>query len=243
MAIDKSTDDFCTALHEAIVRIRTNFGGDAAERAKTELNAIYGRPSIEMKIEKRLADEEEWIWVEGYKGTEHDMTCRGYQFALGGQTDMPEDVPIELCRSGFHFCLNLRDVFRHYSIGSNNRFFKVRGLVRKSDYEGYGKGSNLFDYKDKLVAKSIIFLSECGLDEIFDTKFYDDWTEDEKRLALQEGVEAVKNEREINSLVGVGYTRPFANWLVRNCKYEIAFAVGSQPDLSMDMKCLAIFGK
>ena len=45
-----SNDDFKKALAEAATRMKTNFGFDASERAKAELNAIYGRPGIEMKI-------------------------------------------------------------------------------------------------------------------------------------------------------------------------------------------------
>ena len=26
--------------------------------------------------------ENEWVWVEGYKGTDKDMCCRGYQYEL-----------------------------------------------------------------------------------------------------------------------------------------------------------------
>lgn len=240
MAVDKNTDDFCTALHEAVARMKQTFPAGIGV-GKAELNAIYGRPSIEIKIEKKLAGEEEWIWVEGYKGTNADMTCRGYQFALGGQTDMPANAPIEICESGFHFCLKLNDVFHYYDIGQDNRFFKVRALVRKSDYDGYGKLSGLFGRNDKLAAKSIIFLSECTMDELFPGNYYKDWTEEEKRLALKHSVGYVKNQRAVTDLMGYGYTLPFANWLVYHGKYEIAKAVGSQTDLSMDMKCLAIF--
>lgn len=34
--------------------------------------------------------EEKWIWVDGYKGTDKDMKCRGYQYEFGKQFDIPE---------------------------------------------------------------------------------------------------------------------------------------------------------
>ena len=115
--------------------------------------------------------EEEWVWVEGYKGTGKNMCCREFQYELNRQFDMPEDVNIEECENGFHLCLNLHDVFGYYKIGNGHRFFKVKALVRKSDKEKYGKFINdelgwYIGKYDKIVAKSIIFISELTIDEV-----------------------------------------------------------------------------
>ena len=94
---------------------------------------------------------EEWIWVKGYKATDKDMRCRDYQFEMHKRFDISDDKEIELQKHGFHLCSDLHDVYKHYGIGNGNRFFRVKALVRKSDYE---KSS------DKLVAKSIVFVWE-----------------------------------------------------------------------------------
>ena len=112
--------------------------------------------------------KEEWIWVEGYKGTDKDMKCRDFQYTLGAQYDMPEE-DIKECTSGFHLCLKLDDVFSYYDVGKANRFFKVKALVCKSDVDQYGTreyGYYQVYRRDKLVAKSIIFISELTQDEI-----------------------------------------------------------------------------
>ena len=88
-------------------------------------------------LEPTSEPEEEWIWVEGYKGTDKDMKCRDFQYGLGVQYDMPEDQEIQECESGFHLCLYLSDVFHYYEVGCGNRFFKVKALVRKVDKESY----------------------------------------------------------------------------------------------------------
>lgn len=68
---------------------------------------------------------------------------RGYgdfQYELG-KTYEENDKEIKTCRSGFHFYLNLDDVmnYSHYTLNSfTTRYFKVKGLVRKSDLEKYG---------------------------------------------------------------------------------------------------------
>lgn len=73
------------------------------------------------------------------------------------------------------------------------------------------------------------------------------WTDEDKLEALQHGVgyvnkkhKAIEEEKQKQSLIEFGYSDTFANWLISEGKYDIAFAVGSQPDLSMDMKVLVI---
>ena len=189
--------------------------------------------------------EEEWIWVEGYKGTDKNMCCRDYQYELGKQYDMPKDVEIKACENGFHLCLNFTDVYPYYyNIGNGNRFFKVKALVRKSDVENYGTETcgnySVYLDCDKLVAKSIIFISELMMDEILKDTEACGLPEEYKQAALDVSVEfAVKNYR-INTLVEDGYSQAFATHLVKHDKFDIAHAIGSQKDLSMDVKVLAI---
>ena len=61
--------------------------------------------------------------MKGYKGTDKNMKCRGMQFEIG-ETFEIEGKPI-LCKNGFHFCLDLPDVFMYYTFGKDNRYFEV----------------------------------------------------------------------------------------------------------------------
>ena len=199
---------------------------------------------------KPVEPADEWIWVEGYKGTDKDMQCRGYQYELGMQHDMPDDSKIEECETGFHLCRDLNDVFGYYNIGFGNRFFKVRALVRKSDYDRYGEAIDrepftFFmgkSYYDKLVAKSIVFERELTPDEILkDHDNLDAWTDNYKILALKTTIDHARDEMRVIELTNMGYSETFARHVVVSKRYDIAKAVGSQPDLSMDMKCWLIF--
>ena len=193
---------------------------------------------------------EEWIWVEGFKGMDKCMQAYdNFQYELDKQYDMPEGATISTCCSGFHLCLNLQDVFDHYHIGNGNRFFYVLALVRKVDADEYGDYKNVTDergfsyhtYKvDKLAAKSIKIVRELTADEILKSHGGDEWDEKYKRIALSVGVSAAITTMQTDELLGLGYSLPFASWLTGHAKYEIAKAVGSQTDLSMDMKCLMI---
>lgn len=191
--------------------------------------------------------EEEWIWVEGYKGTDKDMKCLNYQYELGVQYDMPEDEPVQECKSGFHLCLSLVDVWDYYCVGGGNRFFKVKALVRKTDKDNYrgafvcgGSWYSTSTYKNKLAAKSIIFTSELTYDEILKDTDAQNLPEDYKKIALESSIQNAINQYEINILVEDGYSLPFATHMVKTGKFDITHAFGSQKDLSMDMKVLSI---
>jgi hypothetical protein len=120
----------------------------------------------DIKKEKK----EEWIWVEGYKGFNNDLTCNDYQYEVGTVHKFEGDV--NLCHSGFHFCRDLKDVDGYYQFENfNNRFFKVKGLVKKTEYEKYGE-VNPEDILgvyilDKLVAKEIELMEEVDYKEIY----------------------------------------------------------------------------
>lgn len=200
------------------------------------------------EIEK--TESEEWIWVEGYKGTKSDMTCNGYQYELGKRHDMSPDEDIVECHSGFHLCLTIDDVFNYYSISNNKRFFKVKALVRKSDVEKYGEyiyeGWYCTGKKDKLVSKSIEFISECTVDEILSGYITEKWTDEDKQRALLIGPESVEQEvihrTRVAELVKYGYSMPFSEFIADDDdKYSKACVVASQPDVSMDVKVLTIF--
>lgn len=191
--------------------------------------------------------EEEWVWVEGYKGTDKNMCCLEFQYEMDKQFDILEDAKIEECKYGFHLCLTLNDVFKYYNVGDDHRFFKVKALVRKSDKEKYGE--NLYGYflctskRDKLVAKSIIFLSELTVDEILEVAGGEDLPEQYKQLAIKGSIQYAYDTYHTDLLIEDGYSKPFTAHIVKNNLFDVAHAIGSQKDLSMDMKVLYILNK
>jgi hypothetical protein len=197
--------------------------------------------------------EEEWVWVEGFKGMDKDMKCRGHQFQLGRYEVLPDDMDIRICESGFHFCLNLKDVLRYYGIEDGNRFFKVRALVRKKDldeclgFNGPEKNSMYpllsFSYsnRDKLTSKQLVPLYELTPDEVFSVTDHRDWSFEDKIFAMQNGLKSVDQRNQVKELIQLGYSDTFAYYIVKETgNYELAKVIGSQKDLSMDMKALMI---
>ena len=244
-------------------KIHMWFAKKQEEDVKAAVNAIDECEKTRTKLASRLEKPvDEWIWVEGYKATDKDMKCRGYQYTLGELHNMPNETEIKECESGFHLCKNLKDVFHYYQIGDGNRFFKVRALVRKSHYERYGKNTDEYlryleerphnmymlhfwgqRVYDKIAARSIIFEQELTPNEILAHSVHNcsEWEEKYKLLALQIGTDFAFRRLQVDTLVELGYSDTFARHIIDVQKYETAMSVGSQPDLSMDMKCWLIF--
>ena len=209
-------------------------------------NSIINRPRCgftytaprNTKSESKDEAPEEWIWVDGYKATKADMTCNEYQYELGKQHDMPEGSVIRDCKSGFHLCRDLNDVFKYYRLNSGNRFFRVHALVRKKDFDEYSTMSkHAWEWRrDKLAAKSIVFVRELTNDEVFKGTDAENWSEEDKNIARAHGIQHVKDLRDTEKLVALGYSEAFAKYIVDEGHFQAAYAAGTQKDLSMDMK-------
>ena len=98
------------------------------------------------------AVEQDWIWVDAYKGTDANMRCKSKQYAMN-VTDTYGDKVV-LGSKGYHVCTDLRHCFKTYDYDFSNRFFKVKALVNAKDYR-YRNPNNT-----TLVAKAIKFVEE-----------------------------------------------------------------------------------
>jgi hypothetical protein len=217
-----------------------------------KIEPINNKPDKEETKEK-----EEWIWINGYKATDKDMKCRDFQYELNKQFDMPEDATISTCSSGFHLCRDLDDVFDYYEAKYGNRYFHVRALVRKSDFENYGMAkSHGFFYlalsnNNKIAAKSIEFLSEVSRDELENAlveHYKDSFIELPKEYQAripEMSIEEATDLIQIDKLVEAGYPRELAEYIAKhdcdNDQIDRAFEVAELKDLSLDTKMVLIF--
>ena len=229
-------------LYDAILK------GENEMNIKETLNQFYGtsvatnapiKDNIMQEVITnaiKTLEEEEYIWVKGFKGTDKDMRCKGdYQYELGKQFDLDADVEPVTCSKGFHFCKDLESVFRYYKIGDGNRFFEVEALVKKSALES----------KNKSAAKSIRFIRELTVNEVFETVTDSDvreWAEEQKKRAMETSINTVRKDIRAFDLCAAGYSPAFAKYIsVDAGRYATAMAMASLPDVSMDIKVMAIF--
>ena len=83
---------------------------------------------------------------KAYKAFNADMTCRDFQYEEGKTYEIKCEP--KMCKRGFHACLNLLDVFNHYSgeIGKDIVVYEV---------ELEGVSDERHDEDSKVVAKKI----------------------------------------------------------------------------------------
>jgi hypothetical protein len=98
------------------------------------------------------AVEQDWIWVDAYKGTDANMVCRGKQYRMNAEDTYGDKVV--LGSKGYHVCIDLKHCFKTYDYDFRNRFFKVKALVNAKEYR-YRNPNNT-----TLVAKAIKFVEE-----------------------------------------------------------------------------------
>lgn len=113
-------------------------------------DAVGKRYSVDDRFFEAV--ELDWIWVDAYKGTDANMTCKGKQYRMGIEDAYDNDVVLGV--KGYHVCTDLKHCFKTYDYDFRNRFFKVKALVNAKDYR-YRNPNNT-----TLVAKAIKFVEE-----------------------------------------------------------------------------------
>lgn len=73
--------------------------------------------------------------IKGYKVFNSDWTCRDKQYTCPGEFE--EDVEIDVCSRGLHFCRKAADCFNYYKFDSNKHVAEViaYGEVKEEGYK------------------------------------------------------------------------------------------------------------
>ena len=95
--------------------------------------------------------DDEWIEIDAFKATNEDMFCKGKQYHMGVNKFTGK---VNLGTKGFHVCGRLQDVFKNYDYDFHNRYFKVKALVKASDFRYMNPNNTV------LVAKQVNFVEE-----------------------------------------------------------------------------------
>lgn len=213
------------------------FKKKTAEEKMDILKTSYEKQQ-EFMVEPKKTDEK-YIWVEGFKGTQEDMCCtvtyqKVYGFSVNHERkteqyelNVPKILECEptVGKNGFHFCKDLDSVFRYYPFDFHNRYFKVKALVKKEEY------NNKFYFN--FAAKEIILYEEVH-PEYEEVKQYLKCTSKRYHEPYQftkkdfEGVKEIGKERYfkkkfISELVKLGHSHLLSELVVEQCSCDIAY--------------------
>lgn len=193
---------------------------ETADETAAEIETDMQTTECQEDSSPKPDDQDGWEWVEGYKGTNFDMTCKGFQYELNKEYTI-EGKAI-LCDNGFHFCKKLGNVFNYYEL-KNNRFFKVKALVNmeeikemkiQREFANYGLYRNHYRYltDDKLVAKKIILTEEVSFEELLPYiqrcyKYVE--TESDWKLLNEIGYENYRMKYFLNQMKDSGFSETF----------------------------------
>jgi hypothetical protein len=142
---------------------------------KTVLAVNVADSTLTQETEEVKPKEKEWIWVEGYKAVNPDMSAKCGEMIYEAGKVYEVEGDISLCSNGYHFCLKPQFIRQYYQFG---RLFKVRAEVEKEEYEKMKeKGFYTYKYKswhpygmgdytertvDKMVARKIELVEEIS---------------------------------------------------------------------------------
>ena len=128
--------------------------------------------------------------VIAYKGMKSNMTCRNFQYEIG---ETYKTDKAELCKCGFHACLNPLDVLDYYPKYKASRYFKVKlsGEITKCGFED-----------TNVAATEITILEE--ITDIYKVINNTEWWKNDNILDLLyyiEGFAVVKNEDYVYNFI------------------------------------------
>jgi hypothetical protein len=99
--------------------------------------------------------------TKGFKVTDKNMQCRGYQFEMG--KEFTEKGTLSLCNNGFHFCEKLNSCFNYYSFSSENRVFEIEA-IGKVKSEGDKSAALQIRFVRELTWAEVLNMANTGID-------------------------------------------------------------------------------
>lgn len=167
------------------------------------------------KVDNSKLTTNEWVWVDGIKGTDCNMRgMENFQFEIGKAYIHNSETP--LGENGFYFSKNIKDASTYCSV--LERFFKVKGLVRKKDLDLYGSfDKDAYRRVRKLDAKEIVFIEELseegylGLAQIYYPIIE---TFEDIKVIREIGIDEFRRRRALEEFMEAGFTEVFSNILL-----------------------------
>ena len=92
--------------------------------------------------------------MKAYKGFNHDMTCRGFQFEIG--KTYTHEGEIKLCEAGFHACEAPLDVFNFYPPTAVFAEVELSGVSEETHKQDTKRVSKLLTVKEAIDIAGLV---------------------------------------------------------------------------------------
>ena len=90
--------------------------------------------------------------IKSYKGFNPDFTCRGMQYEVGKEYEMPEDG-IKCCENGFHACESPLEVLDHYFFTGNGEMCRFAEVEQSGKIDREENSTKVCSSKIKVKAE------------------------------------------------------------------------------------------
>jgi len=122
--------------------------------------------------------------ITAYKGFEKDLTCRGYQYEVGKEYEMPEGS-VSVCHAGFHACESPLEVLDHYFLD------KDCNIARYCEVEQSGALDRELG-STKVASSKIKIKAELSFADLL--KIGIEWLKEKAALGEKEGDKPLLND-------------------------------------------------
>ena len=109
--------------------------------------------------------EQENETITTYKGFDKDLKCRGFQYEVGKEYELPKGESVSVCSKGFHACESPLEVLDHYFMDGHANLLRFCEVEQSGEFSKEVDSTKVASSKIK-IKKEITFsdLIELGVE-------------------------------------------------------------------------------
>ena len=103
--------------------------------------------------------------ITAYKGFDKDLKCRGFQYEIGKEYELPKGESVSVCSNGFHACESPLEVLDHYFMDGYANLSRFCEVEQSGEFSKEAESTKVASSKIK-IKKEITFagLIELGVE-------------------------------------------------------------------------------
>ena len=109
--------------------------------------------------------EQENETITTYKGFDKDLKCRGFQYEIGKEYELPKGESVSVCSKGFHACKSPLEVLDYYFMDGHANLLRFCEVEQSGEFSKEAESTKVASSKIK-IKKEITFadLIELGVE-------------------------------------------------------------------------------